>query len=45
MVNKAARAGRGRKTKAQDKIPSGSPLGKTLKYWDDRFHTKGKKKG
>jgi hypothetical protein len=27
--------GGGQIAKAQDKIPSGSPLGKMLKYWDD----------
>jgi hypothetical protein len=32
----------GQKTKAQDKIPSGSPLVKMLKYWDSP-HTKGDK--
>jgi hypothetical protein len=29
-------AKRGSENKAQDKIPSGSLLGKLLKYWDDR---------
>jgi hypothetical protein len=32
------------KTKAQDKIPSESPIGKMLKYWDDSPQTKGMKK-
>jgi hypothetical protein len=40
---KAAKRG-GQKTKAQDKIPSGSPLGKMLKYWDYGPCTIGKKK-
>jgi hypothetical protein len=43
MGNKGRKEG-GQKTKAQDKIPSGSPLGKILKYWDDSPCTKGKKK-
>jgi hypothetical protein len=43
MGNKGSKE-RGQKTKAQDKIPSGSPLGKMLKYWDDSSHTTGKKK-
>jgi hypothetical protein len=34
MGNKGSKGG-GQKTKAQDKIPSESPLGKMLKYWDD----------
>jgi hypothetical protein len=34
----------GRPTKFQDKIPSESPLGKMLRYWDDSPCTKGKKK-
>jgi hypothetical protein len=36
---KAAK-GRSQKTKAQDKILSGSPLGKMLKYWDDSTELK-----
>jgi hypothetical protein len=41
MGNKGNKEG-GQKTKAQDKMPSGNPLGKMLKYWDDSPHTKGK---
>jgi hypothetical protein len=43
MGNKGSKE-RGQKTKAQDKIPSESPLRKMLKYWDDSPRTKGKKK-
>jgi hypothetical protein len=43
MGNKGSKEG-GQQTKVQDKIPSESPLGKMLKYWDDSPHTKGKKK-
>jgi hypothetical protein len=43
MGNKDRKEG-GQKTKAQDKIPSESPLGKMSKYWDDSPQTKGKKK-
>jgi hypothetical protein len=43
MGNKVSKEG-GQRTKAQDEIPSWSPLGKMLKYWDDSPHTKGKKK-
>jgi hypothetical protein len=28
---------------SEDKIPSGRPLGKILKYWNDSPHTKGKR--
>jgi hypothetical protein len=42
MGNKGSKLG-GQKTKAQDKIPSGSPLGNMLKYWDDSPHTKGQR--
>jgi hypothetical protein len=35
---------KGSKEGDQDKIPSGSPLGKMLKYWDDSLRTIGKKK-
>jgi hypothetical protein len=38
MGNKGSKEG-DQETKAQDKIPSGSPLGKMLKYWDDTPHT------
>jgi hypothetical protein len=34
MGNKGSKEG-GQETKAQDKMPSGSLLGKMLKYWDD----------
>jgi hypothetical protein len=34
MGNKCSKEG-SQKTKSQDKIPSESPLGKMLKYWDD----------
>jgi hypothetical protein len=40
--NKGSKEG-GQKTKAKDKIPSESPLGKMLKYWDDSSRTKGKR--
>jgi hypothetical protein len=30
--------------KVQDNIPSESPLGKMLRYWDDSLCTKGEKK-
>jgi hypothetical protein len=43
MGNKGRKEG-GQKIKAQDKIPSGSPLWKMSKYWDDKPCTKGKKK-
>jgi hypothetical protein len=42
MGNKGSKE-RGQKTKAQDKIPSGSHPGKMLKYWNDSSHTKGKR--
>jgi hypothetical protein len=32
----------GQKTKALDKILSGNPLGKMLKYWNDSPHIIGK---
>jgi hypothetical protein len=41
--NKGSKEG-DQKIKAQDKILSGSPLGKMLKYWDDSPHTIGKNK-
>jgi hypothetical protein len=44
MGNKSNKVGREQKTKAQDKIPSGSPLWQMLKYWDDSPCTIGKKK-
>jgi hypothetical protein len=43
MGNKGSKEG-GQKTKARDKIPSESPLGKMLKYWDDSSRTMRKKK-
>jgi hypothetical protein len=43
MGNKGSKE-EGKKTKAQDKIPSESPLGKMLKHWDDSPCAKGKKK-
>jgi hypothetical protein len=42
MGNKGSKEG-SQQTKVQDKIPSETPLGKMLKYWDDSPHTKGKK--
>jgi hypothetical protein len=44
MEIKAPRVGRGQKTKAKDKMPSRSSLGKMLKYWGDSPHTIWKKK-
>jgi hypothetical protein len=43
MGNKSSKEA-GEKTKAQDKIPFESPLGKMLEYWDDSPRTKEKKK-
>jgi hypothetical protein len=43
MGNKGSKEG-GQKTKARDKIPFESLLGKMSKYWDDSPYTKGKKK-
>jgi hypothetical protein len=42
MGNKGSKEGE-HKTKAQDKISSGSFLGKMLKYWDDGPHIKRKR--
>jgi hypothetical protein len=41
MGNKVSEGGQ--KIKSQDKIPSESPLGKILKYWDDSPVLKGKR--
>jgi hypothetical protein len=42
MRNESSKEG-GQQTKVQDKIPSESPLGKMLKYWDDSPILKGKR--
>jgi hypothetical protein len=42
MGNKSSEQG-GQQTKAQDKIPSESPLGKMLRYWDNNPILKGKR--
>jgi hypothetical protein len=44
MGNKGSKEG-GQKIKVKDKIPSESPLGKMLRYWDDSPLIKGEKNG
>jgi hypothetical protein len=43
MGNKGSKEG-DQQIKVQDKVPSLSPLGKMLRYWDDSLCTKGEKK-